>query len=84
MTLISGSIPLDTLIGSVVTTGATTEHAREHAGVVKGFRITLDGTLLISFSTGIDLVWGCDEHTIPSFHLQGSPQHYWSENQEGK
>jgi len=80
MTLITGSIPLDTLIGSVVTTGATTEHACEHRGHVTGFRISLDGRILISFSTGIDLVWGCDEHTVPSFNLQSTPNHMWSEN----
>ena len=81
MTLISGSIPLDTLIGSVVTTGASTEHAREHRGHVTGFRISLDGRILISISTGIDLFWECDEHLAPSFNLQGAPHHEWSENE---
>lgn len=81
MTVITGSIPLDTLIGSVVTTGAATEHACEHNGYVTGFRISLDGYILISFSTGIDIIWRHDEHLVPSFHLQDTPSHMWSENQ---
>ena len=81
MTLITGSIPLDTLVGSVVTTGAATKHAREHEGHVTGFRISLDGRVLISFSTGIDLAWRHDEHLVPSFHLQSTPNHMYSENQ---
>jgi len=81
MTLITGSIPLDTLIGSVVTTGAATEHAVEHRGHVTGFRISLEGEILISFSTGIDLCWRHDEHLVPSFNLQSTPNHMWNENQ---
>ena len=70
MTSLSGSVPIDTLIGSTVTTGKGTDYANEIDGFVVGFRVDFDGHIEIEMSTGIGLVWCHEMHLAPSFHMQ--------------
>ena len=70
MTSLSGSVPIDALIGSTVTTGKGTDYANEIDGFVVGFRVDFDGHIEIEFNTGIGLVWCHEKHLRPSFHMQ--------------
>ena len=70
MNFINGSIPIESLIGSVVTIGANTEQPCELDGYVTGIRVDFGGHIFISLSTGVGIPWGFDKSTAPSFHLQ--------------
>jgi len=65
---ITGSVPLESLIGSIVT-----NDDYEFDGHVVGFRVCLkSGDILISLSTGQDIVWGDSSCNAPSFHCQSA------------
>ena len=65
---VTGSVPLESLIGSVVTVDDC-----EFDGHVVGFRVSLQhGDILICMSTGIHLYWNGHPHSTPSFHCQSA------------
>lgn len=65
---VTGSVPLESLIGSIVTVDGY-----EFDGHVVGFRVSLQrGDILICMSTGNDLYWNGNPPSTPSFHCQSA------------
>ena len=65
---ITGTVPLESLIGSIVTIDGY-----EFDGHVIGFRVCVErGDILISMSTGNDLHWYGNPPSTPSFHCQSA------------
>jgi len=65
---ITGTVPLESLIGSIVTIDGY-----EFDGHVIGFRVSgVRGDILISMSTGNDLYWNSNPSSTPSFHCQSA------------